>query len=61
MPKGTHQWEKFVTPAELAAAMEAGGLVARERSGLAYTPVIDTWRLTSNLDVNYMVCAQRGL
>ena len=61
VPKGTHQWEKFVTPDELAAAMEAGGLVARERSGLAYTPVIDTWRLTSNLEVNYMVCAQRGL
>ena len=61
VPKGTHQWEKFITPAELADAMRDAELSPKERTGLAYTPVIDSWRLTGNLDVNYMVCGQRGL
>jgi 2-polyprenyl-6-hydroxyphenyl methylase/3-demethylubiquinone-9 3-methyltransferase len=61
VPKGTHQWEKFVTPDELRAAMDAAGIPTLERSGMAYTPVVDSWRLTRNLDVNYMVCGQRDL
>jgi 2-polyprenyl-6-hydroxyphenyl methylase/3-demethylubiquinone-9 3-methyltransferase len=61
VPKGTHQWEKFVTPTELAAALEGGGLTQIERTGVAYTPVVDSWRLTRHLDINYMVCAQRSL
>jgi 2-polyprenyl-6-hydroxyphenyl methylase/3-demethylubiquinone-9 3-methyltransferase len=59
VPKGTHQWERFVTPEELQVAMREAGLRQLERSGLAYTPIVDRWRLTRNLDVNYVVCAQR--
>jgi 2-polyprenyl-6-hydroxyphenyl methylase/3-demethylubiquinone-9 3-methyltransferase len=61
VPKGTHQWEKFVTPEEMQRAMREAGLRQLERSGLAYTPLIDSWRLIRNLDVNYLVCGQRSL
>ena len=42
LPKGTHQWDKFVTPDELAAAVEAGGLSRRPtRRGVVYNPLAD--------------------
>lgn len=61
VPKGTHQWEKFVSPDELRDAMTSAGLHPLERIGMAYTPLLDSWRLTQSLDVNYMVCAERRL
>ena len=61
VPKGTHQWEKFITPSELDEAMRGGGLRPSEQAGMAYLPVVDTWRITRNCDVNYMVSAGRPL
>ena len=61
VPKGTHQWEKFVTPAELDAVMRDGGLRPAERAGMAYLPLVDAWRITRNCDVNYMVSALQPL
>jgi 2-polyprenyl-6-hydroxyphenyl methylase/3-demethylubiquinone-9 3-methyltransferase len=59
LPRGTHQWDKFVTPEELESALEAGGLRRIGESGVIYNPLADTWRLSSDMDVNYMITAER--
>ena len=59
LPKGTHQWEKFVTPAELTAALGASGMRVTDRAGVAYNPLADAWSRTSDTDVNYMVLAAK--
>ena len=60
LPRGTHDWEKFVTPDELAAALAAGGLIPGERIGVVYDPLRDRWRTAPDLAVNYMMIATRA-
>jgi 2-polyprenyl-6-hydroxyphenyl methylase/3-demethylubiquinone-9 3-methyltransferase len=60
LPRGTHDWEKFVTPDELEAAIEAGGLSVFAREGVAYNPLADRWSRSRDLDVNYMLAAGRS-
>jgi 2-polyprenyl-6-hydroxyphenyl methylase / 3-demethylubiquinone-9 3-methyltransferase len=59
LPRGTHQWDKFVTPNELEAALARHGLTVTDEAGVIYNPLADRWRLSSDLDVNYMVVAER--
>jgi len=60
LPRGTHDWRKFVKPSELAASLRAGGMTVEEMTGVVYNPVTDVWRLKpGDLDVNYMVVAVR--
>jgi 2-polyprenyl-6-hydroxyphenyl methylase / 3-demethylubiquinone-9 3-methyltransferase len=58
LPRGTHQWDKFVTPDELAKHLLDNRLVVAEETGVVYSPFADKWRLSSDLDVNYMVVAE---
>jgi 2-polyprenyl-6-hydroxyphenyl methylase/3-demethylubiquinone-9 3-methyltransferase len=58
LPRGTHQWEKFVTPDELAKYLLDNRLVITEQSGVVYSPFTDKWSLSSDTDVNYMVIAE---
>jgi 2-polyprenyl-6-hydroxyphenyl methylase/3-demethylubiquinone-9 3-methyltransferase len=59
LPRGTHQWDKFVTPEELETAIENGGLQVAGERGVIYNPFADRWQLSSDMDVNYMLVAQR--
>ena len=59
VPKGTHQWEKFITPEELSAFIEAGGLNVFNEAGVTYNPLKDLWCKSRDLSVNYMVAAKR--
>ncbi len=59
LPVGTHQWERFVTPDELARHVAAAGLTMSVREGLVYNPLTDAWSLSEDLDVNYMASAAR--
>jgi 2-polyprenyl-6-hydroxyphenyl methylase/3-demethylubiquinone-9 3-methyltransferase len=59
LPRGTHQWDKFVTPEELEAAIENSGLQVIGERGVIYNPFADRWQLSSDMDVNYMLVAQR--
>jgi 2-polyprenyl-6-hydroxyphenyl methylase/3-demethylubiquinone-9 3-methyltransferase len=61
LPKGTHKWERFVTPQELARFMRRNGLRAIDRAGVVYNPLAGKWRLSSDTDVNYMMVAEKGL
>jgi 2-polyprenyl-6-hydroxyphenyl methylase/3-demethylubiquinone-9 3-methyltransferase len=58
LPRGTHQWNKFVTPAELAQHLHKSRLEIAEQTGVIYTPFADRWSLSSDMDVNYMVMAE---
>jgi 2-polyprenyl-6-hydroxyphenyl methylase / 3-demethylubiquinone-9 3-methyltransferase len=58
LPRGTHQWDKFVTPDELAKHLLDNRLVVAEETGVVYSPFADKWSLSSDLDVNYMVVAE---
>jgi 2-polyprenyl-6-hydroxyphenyl methylase / 3-demethylubiquinone-9 3-methyltransferase len=60
LPRGTHQWEKFVTPDELEAALERYGLAVVDETGVIYDLLADRWRLSTDMDVNYMVVAERA-
>jgi 2-polyprenyl-6-hydroxyphenyl methylase/3-demethylubiquinone-9 3-methyltransferase len=59
LPRGTHQWDKFVTPQELERAIESTGLNVTGERGVIYNPFADRWQLSSDMDVNYMLVAER--
>jgi 2-polyprenyl-6-hydroxyphenyl methylase/3-demethylubiquinone-9 3-methyltransferase len=59
LPRGTHQWDKFVTPEELEISIERSGLQVIGERGVIYNPLADRWQLSSDMDVNYMLVAQR--
>jgi 2-polyprenyl-6-hydroxyphenyl methylase / 3-demethylubiquinone-9 3-methyltransferase len=60
LPRGTHQWEKFVTPDELRTAVDAAGLSVVEVRGVVYNPLRDQWTLARDTSVNYMALALRS-
>jgi len=57
LPRGTHQWDKFVTPDELEAAIERHGLRVIDETGVIYNLIADRWQISTDMDVNYMVTA----
>ena len=59
LPRGTHQWRKFLRPSELAAGLRPHGLSAKEISGLSYNPLTGRWALSRDIDVNYLVFAAK--
>ena len=61
LPRGTHQWDKFVKPDELEAAIEDAGLNVIGERGVIYNPLADRWQLSSDMDVNYMLTAHKDL
>lgn len=61
LPKGTHDWNRFITPDELQIALEAGGLKVVDREGVVFNPLADEWRRSDDLSVNYVMAAQKPL
>jgi len=59
LPRGTHDWRRFVTPEELESAIAAGGVSVEEVVGVVYDPLADRWSLARDTDVNYMIAAGR--
>jgi 2-polyprenyl-6-hydroxyphenyl methylase / 3-demethylubiquinone-9 3-methyltransferase len=60
LPRGTHQWDKFVTPNELEASLQRHGLVVIDETGVIYNLLADRWQASTDMDVNYMVVAERS-
>ena len=60
LPRGTHQWDKFVTPDELEIAMERAGLRSIDERGVIYNLLADRWELSTDIDVNYMMLADKA-
>ncbi|WP_410052823.1 bifunctional 2-polyprenyl-6-hydroxyphenol methylase/3-demethylubiquinol 3-O-methyltransferase UbiG [Bradyrhizobium sp. SZCCHNRI1058] len=59
LPRGTHEWSKFVTPDELTKYLLDNRLVITEQSGVVYSPFADRWSLSTDMDVNYMMVAEQ--
>jgi 2-polyprenyl-6-hydroxyphenyl methylase/3-demethylubiquinone-9 3-methyltransferase len=60
LPKGTHDYLKFIKPSELARHARAAGLEVREIIGMSYNPLTQVYSLGSDTDVNYLVhCVRR--
>ena len=59
LPRGTHQWNKFVTPNELEIAVEQSGLHVIGETGVVYNLLADRWQLGADVDVNYMLVAEK--
>lgn len=56
---GTHQWEKFIKPVELEDWIYDAGLDVTARTGVVYNPLRDSWNESRDMDVNYMLMAER--
>ena len=59
LPVGTHQWERFVTPDEMARYLAAAGLGTASCEGMVYDPLADRWSLSLDTDVNYLAAAAK--
>lgn len=59
LPRGTHQYEKLVRPEELEAPLAAAGMRVVDRTGVFYNPLQDRWNRSRDMDVNYMILAER--
>jgi len=60
LPRGTHRWDKFVTPNELDIAIAHSGLQITDETGVIYNLLADRWQLSTDMDVNYMVVAEKA-
>ena len=55
LPKGTHEWQKFITPEELFRLIETAGLTPVDRMGMVFNPLNWSWSLSArDLSVNYI-------
>jgi 2-polyprenyl-6-hydroxyphenyl methylase / 3-demethylubiquinone-9 3-methyltransferase len=59
LPRGTHDWNRFVAPDKLRAMLEDAGLKVLKTQGVAFDPLAWDWRLSGDVGVNYMVVAER--
>jgi 2-polyprenyl-6-hydroxyphenyl methylase/3-demethylubiquinone-9 3-methyltransferase len=59
LPRGTHDWNRFIPPTELRAKLEQSGLTILKTQGVSFDPLSWDWRLSLDVGVNYMVVAGR--
>ena len=58
LPRGTHDWNRFLPPTELKAILEEAGLTILKTQGVSFDPLGWDWKLSSDVDVNYMIVAR---
>ena len=59
LPRGTHDWNRFIPPAALEVILENNGLTVLKRQGVSFNPLAWDWQLSNDVDVNYMLVARR--
>ena len=59
LPRGTHDYEKFLKPSEISSALRSNGLALNDLTGMTYNPLNRTYHLGSDVDVNYLVHASK--
>ena len=60
LPVGTHDWQAFITPAELASMLRTAGLRVGRTTGLVADPLTGRWRAARDMGVNYMITGIAG-
>ena len=62
LPKGTHEWDKFITPDELYDLIKTAGLTPVDRKGFVFNPLKWTWSIsTCDLSVNYVTASVKDV
>ena len=61
LPKGTHDYAKFIRPSELARWARAAGLTVKAMQGMTYNPITKIYSLSDSIDVNYLMYCQKEL
>ena len=59
LPKGTHDFKKFIKPSELAGFLREAGLEMIDIAGMSFNPLTDTYSIGSDTDVNYLIAARK--
>jgi 2-polyprenyl-6-hydroxyphenyl methylase/3-demethylubiquinone-9 3-methyltransferase len=59
LPRGTHRWDRFLRPSEFAAGLRRHGLQVEMLRGLSYDLLRNTWHVSSDLGVNYLLVARK--
>ena len=59
IPRGTHDWRKFLTPAELSRHCRSSGFALQDVQGIRFRPLTYDFILHTDLDINYLLCAQK--
>ena len=59
LPRGTHDWNQFRTPDEVATPVRVAGLKVLDRTGMVFDPLRNSWNLSRDTDVNYLLSAKR--
>jgi 2-polyprenyl-6-hydroxyphenyl methylase/3-demethylubiquinone-9 3-methyltransferase len=59
LPRGTHEFRKFLTPEEIEALIARNGMRVIDKTGVVYNPLADEWRRSRDMGVNYMVLAAK--
>ncbi|MEH6476257.1 MAG: bifunctional 2-polyprenyl-6-hydroxyphenol methylase/3-demethylubiquinol 3-O-methyltransferase UbiG [Sneathiella sp.] len=59
LPRGTHNWKKFLRPSEVVKLLRHNNLTVLEMTGASYNPLEDNWHLSDDLNVNYMLTATK--
>ena len=59
LPKGTHEYTKFIKPSELVAFTRQAGLELLGMKGLSYNPITQVYSLSDDVDVNYMIAVRK--
>ena len=60
LPVGTHDWNKFIKPEELEKKLVKKNLKTVDIKGFEFSPLFNKWKMSSNLDVNYIVCSKKN-
>lgn len=59
LPKGTHDWNKFLSPGEIGGFLDKNNLTIKDITGVTYNPFRDSWATSSDTSVNYLISATR--
>ena len=59
LPRGTHEFEKFLRPTEIETPLRSAGLDVEPPQGVSFNPIADQWRLSGDHKVNYMMVSRR--
>ncbi len=59
LPRGTHSYDKFITPEEISKMIERENMRIIDKSGVSYSLLNDEWHLSRDMAVNYMIAAKR--
>ncbi|WP_027836086.1 hypothetical protein [Maritalea myrionectae] len=59
LPKGTHSYDMLVTQEEITSNLKRNGMQIKDRLGVSYHPLEDSWKKSKDMSVNYMMLAEK--